>query len=107
MLPFRDSDLEKLLKQQESKTLEFKSILRRNIEEDRKDPKRITPAVLETVAASLNTEGGDLLIGAQTTARPSESIPTGSRAPTSSCFTWRTWCATAWATGPAHASIPR
>jgi predicted HTH transcriptional regulator len=52
-----------LLKQHESKTLEFKSTLRWNLKEDRKDPERVTHAVLKTVAAFLNTEGGDLLIG--------------------------------------------
>ncbi|MFC1526228.1 RNA-binding domain-containing protein [Candidatus Latescibacterota bacterium] len=53
---------EELLKQQESKTLEFKSTLRWNLKEDRKDD-RMTHAVLKTIAAFLNTEGGDLLIG--------------------------------------------
>ena len=54
---------EELLKLQESKTLEFKSSLRWNLKEDRKDDKRITHAVLKTIAAFLNTDGGDLLIG--------------------------------------------
>ncbi len=54
---------EELLKHQESKTLEFKSSLRWNLKEDRKDPKHVTHAALKTVAAFLNTEGGDLLIG--------------------------------------------
>ncbi|RLB68896.1 MAG: hypothetical protein DRH03_09215, partial [Deltaproteobacteria bacterium] len=52
-----------LLKQHESKTLEFKSTLRWNLKEDSKDPTRITHAVLKTIAAFLNTDGGDLLIG--------------------------------------------
>ncbi len=52
-----------LIKQGESKTLEFKSSLRWNLREGRKDDKAITHAVLKTVAAFLNTEGGDLLIG--------------------------------------------
>ena len=47
----------------ESKTLEFKSTLRWNLKEDRKDDKRVTHAVLKTIAAFLNTEGGDVLIG--------------------------------------------
>lgn len=51
-----------LLKQPESKTLEFKTSLRWNVKEDR-DDHRLTHAVLKTVAAFLNTEGGDLLIG--------------------------------------------
>ena len=54
---------EELVKQGESRTLEFKSSLRWNLKEDRKDDKRITHAVLKTIAAFLNTDGGDLLIG--------------------------------------------
>ena len=54
---------EELLKLQESKTLEFKSSLRWNLREDRKDDKRVTHAALKSIAAFLNTEGGDLLIG--------------------------------------------
>ena len=53
---------EALIKQGESKTLEFKSTLRWNLKEDRKDH-RMTFAALKTIAAFLNTEGGDLLIG--------------------------------------------
>ena len=52
-----------LLKLQESKTLEFKSSFRWNLREDRKDDKHVTHAALKTIAAFLNTEGGDLLIG--------------------------------------------
>ncbi len=51
-----------LIKQGESKTLEFKSTLRWSLREDRKD-NRVTHAALKTVAAFLNTEGGDLLLG--------------------------------------------
>ena len=54
---------EELLKLQESKTLEFKSSLRWNLKEDRKDDKHVTHAALKTIAAFLNTEGGELLIG--------------------------------------------
>lgn len=54
---------DELLKQHESKTLEFKSTLRWNLKEDRKDPNRVTHAVLKTIAAFLNTDGGDLIIG--------------------------------------------
>ena len=54
---------EELLKLQESKTLEFKSTLRWNLKEDRKDDRHVTHAALKTIAAFLNTEGGDLLIG--------------------------------------------
>ena len=59
----RHRRVEELLKLKESKTLEFKSSLRWNLKEDRKDDKRITHAALKTIAAFLNTEGGDLLIG--------------------------------------------
>ncbi len=59
----RHRRVEELLKLQESKTLEFKSSLRWNLKENRKDDKRITYAVLKTIAAFLNTDGGDLLIG--------------------------------------------
>jgi len=54
---------DELLKQQESKTLEFKASLRWNLKENRQDDKAITYSVLKTIAAFLNTEGGDLLIG--------------------------------------------
>jgi type I restriction enzyme R subunit len=54
---------EELIKRGESKTLEFKSTLRWNLTDDRQDDKAVTHAVLKTVAAFLNTEGGDLLIG--------------------------------------------
>lgn len=54
---------EELIKRGESKTLEFKSTLRWNLKEDRQDDKGVTHAVLKTIAAFLNTEGGDLLIG--------------------------------------------
>ena len=54
---------DELIKRGESKTLEFKSSLRWNLREDRKDDAVVTHAVLKTIAAFLNTEGGDLLIG--------------------------------------------
>ena len=54
---------EELLKLQESKTLEFKSSLRWSLKEGRKDDKHVTHAALKTIAAFLNTDGGDLLIG--------------------------------------------
>lgn len=53
---------EELIKRGESKTLEFKATLRWSLREDRQDDK-VTHAVLKTIAAFLNTEGGDLLIG--------------------------------------------
>nr|MCU0605470.1 ATP-binding protein [Desulfobacterales bacterium] len=54
---------EELIQQGESKTLEFKSTLRWNLKDGRQDDKGVTHAVLKTIAAFLNTEGGDLLIG--------------------------------------------
>jgi type I restriction enzyme R subunit len=54
---------EELIKRGESKTLEFKSTLRWSLKEDRQDDKGVTHAVLKSIAAFLNTEGGDLLIG--------------------------------------------
>ena len=54
---------EELIRRGESKTLEFKSTLRWSLKDNRKDDKGVTHAVLKTVAAFLNTEGGDLLIG--------------------------------------------
>ena len=54
---------DELVKRGESKTLEFKSSLRWNLREERKDDTQVTHAVLKTIAAFLNTEGGDLLIG--------------------------------------------
>ncbi len=54
---------DELIKRGESKTLEFKSSLRWNLRENRKDDAGVTLAVLRTIAAFLNTEGGDLLIG--------------------------------------------
>jgi type I restriction enzyme R subunit len=54
---------EELLKLGESKTLEFKASLRWNLKQDRKDDEQVTFAVLKTIAAFLNTEGGDLLVG--------------------------------------------
>jgi type I restriction enzyme R subunit len=54
---------EELIKSGESKTLEFQSTLRWNLKEDRQDDGAVTHAVLKAVAAFLNTEGGDLLIG--------------------------------------------
>ncbi|MFC2085767.1 RNA-binding domain-containing protein [Bacteroidota bacterium] len=56
-------DIAELLKLDESLTLEFKSSLRWNLKEDRKDPVNVTHAVLKTLAAFMNTDGGDLLIG--------------------------------------------
>jgi hypothetical protein len=52
-----------LIKRGESKTLEFKSTLRWSLKESRQDNKGVTHAALKTIAAFLNGEGGDLLIG--------------------------------------------
>ena len=59
----RHRRVDELLKLQESKTLEFKSSLRWNLKQDLKDDRTVTHVVLKTIAAFLNTEGGDLLIG--------------------------------------------
>ena len=54
---------EELIGQGESMTLEFKSTLRWNLKEERKDRKGVTHTALKSIAAFLNTEGGDLLLG--------------------------------------------
>ncbi len=54
---------EELIRRGESKTLEFKSSLRGHFKENRADNPAVTHSVLKTIAAFLNTEGGDLLIG--------------------------------------------
>jgi len=54
---------EELIQRGESKTLEFKSTIRWSLKEDRQDDKGVTHAVLKTIAAFLNKDGGDLLIG--------------------------------------------
>jgi len=54
---------DELIKRGESKTLEFKSSLRWSLKENKQDDKGVTHAALKTIAAFLNTEGGDLLIG--------------------------------------------
>jgi predicted HTH transcriptional regulator len=56
-------DAEELIKRGESKSLELKSTLRWSLKEDRKDDKGVTHGALKTIAAFLNTEGGDLLLG--------------------------------------------
>jgi hypothetical protein len=54
-----------LMKRSESKTLEFKSTIRWSLKDACKDDKGVTHATLKTIAAFLNTDGGDLLIGVQ------------------------------------------
>ncbi|MCP2328442.1 hypothetical protein HDA40_006949 [Hamadaea flava] len=54
--------LRDLLAQPESAHLEFKSTARWNLRSEKKDP-AIEDAVLKTVAAFLNTDGGTLIIG--------------------------------------------
>jgi serine/threonine-protein kinase RsbW len=56
--------LRMLIDSGESDKLEFKSTLRWNLKENKKD-NRMGFAVLKTVAAFLNTEGGTLLVGVQ------------------------------------------
>ena len=55
-------ELEHLITLGESDTLEFKSTLRTNLKTGEKD-KRMEKAVLKTLTAFLNSEGGTLLIG--------------------------------------------
>ena len=55
-------EAENLIRRGESDTLEFKSTLRTNLKTGEKD-KRMEKAVLKTLTAFLNTEGGTLLIG--------------------------------------------
>jgi type I restriction enzyme R subunit len=59
----RHREVKELIARGESKTLEFKSTLRWNLKENRKDALQVTHAVVKTIAAFLNTEGGDLIIG--------------------------------------------
>ena len=77
---------EELIKRGESKTLEFKSTLRWNLKEDRKD-QAVTRAVLKTIAAFLNTEGGDLLIGVADDGSIVGIEQDASKTTTSSCAT--------------------
>jgi type I restriction enzyme, R subunit len=53
---------EDLIKRGQSRTLEFRSTFRWNLRDDRDDAS-ITHAALQTIAAFLNGEGGDLLLG--------------------------------------------
>jgi len=56
-----DSDkILSLIRDGESKTLEFKQTLTKNIRTNQKD-KKIQKATLKTIVAFLNTEGGTLL----------------------------------------------
>ena len=99
---------EELIKLGESRTLEFKSTLRWSLKEDKQDDKFVTHAVLKTIAAFLNTEGGDLLIGVgddgSIVGLEQDRLE---RATTSSCSICHRSSGTASVTGPAPASIPR
>ncbi len=55
-------ELLKIIKKGENEKLEFKSTLRTNLHTEEKD-KRIENAVLKTLVAFLNSEGGTLIIG--------------------------------------------
>ncbi len=55
-------DLEQLIRNGENARTEFKSTLRMNLHTSRPDPS-IEHAVLKTIAAFLNTEGGHLIVG--------------------------------------------
>ncbi|MCS6948446.1 MAG: putative DNA binding domain-containing protein, partial [Steroidobacteraceae bacterium] len=54
---------EELIKRAPSRTLAFAAGLRQSAHEDRQDDEAVSCDVLATIAAFLNTEGGDLLIG--------------------------------------------
>jgi hypothetical protein len=56
------SEIERLIKQGETAKLEFKSTLRWNLHSNKAD-NRIEHAVLKTIVAFLNTDGGTLLVG--------------------------------------------
>jgi len=60
--PEGDAEIVDLITQGESATLEFKSTARWNLVENKKDP-TMEEAILKTVVAFLNTQGGTLLIG--------------------------------------------
>ncbi|HEX5175877.1 MAG TPA: ATP-binding protein [Chthoniobacteraceae bacterium] len=56
-------EVKELIARGESKLLAVKSTLRWNLKENRKDAERVTHAMVKTIAAFLNSEGGDLIIG--------------------------------------------
>ncbi len=62
MSGMQKSDIQRLIEDGESEWLEFKSTLRTNLQTGETD-KRMEKAVLKTMVAFLNTDGGDLLIG--------------------------------------------
>lgn len=62
-------DVEDIVNQGETTTVEFKSTLRINLHTGEKDP-RIELAVLKTIAAFLNSSGGTLLIGVNDDGEP-------------------------------------
>ena len=55
-------EVEKLIEEGESYKVEYKSTIRTNLETGEKD-KRMEKAVLKTLVAFLNSDGGDLLVG--------------------------------------------
>ena len=56
------AEIDKLIEGGESYKLEFKSTIRTNLKTGEKD-KRMEKAVLKTIVAFLNSDGGDLLVG--------------------------------------------
>ena len=103
----RHRRVEDLLKLQESKTLEFKSSLRWSLEgrpqgRQARDPRgaqdhRRVPEYRGRRPPDWRGRRSE---------RSSASSTTAWRTTTSSCGTWRRWCATASATGPTPTSIP-
>ncbi len=64
-----DVDVAAVLRAGESDRVEFKETARWNVREDKKDP-RMELAIVKTVAAFLNSDGGVLVIGADDAGRP-------------------------------------
>ncbi len=58
----QQTSTKELISKGESEYLEFKSTLRWNLKANRKDPK-ISHAILKTIAAFINSQGGILLVG--------------------------------------------
>ena len=96
-----------LIKRGESKTLEFKSTLRWSIKERKQDSRGVTFAGLKTVAAFLNAEGGDLILGVADDGSVVGIELDDSITTTNTCSIWRRSCATGWAIAPGPVSIRR
>ena len=58
----QQTSTKEIIESGENEHIEFKSTLRWNLKANKKDPK-ITHAILKTIAAFLNTDGGTLIVG--------------------------------------------